>query len=409
MMSLRKTIDHILLVLIFIYIVYSFWYQYGIAPVSGLLSFIGMLMLLCSIAIIHLEFDYYKEVILVGFFVLYCLLSLFLVSDNTDLSIKLVIHVAKYCIPLFAIYQYVGKEEKKFNNVVLSVLCGCAILAVWSFFKPIYNMTYTNVKVIEEGNLNANEFSSYMMMGAMSSTFLLRKEQGLKKILLYALLAIMLMAQLNAASRRGILIYIFLIVAYLHSIITIKYKKNILKKLFSILLLLAVGCVIVIDFSKLADKYIGIQRILGLYTGGDSLRRYYSRVAVELFRESPILGKGLGAVTNRIGMYSHSLYYELIACTGVVGTALIIAYLVHFLVFFGKNSIKTNDVLEDKKLTARLLFWYVVALLICGVAVVMIYDSYYYILLAVFASAVNVIKGKDWQSGGLIIGEKNND
>ena len=159
----------------------------------------------------------------------------------------------------------------------------------------------------------------------------------------------------------------------------------------TVFLVISIIFIIANEFSALSSSFLGIQRLQGLYTGGDVRRNYYHHAAIELFKKSPLFGKGLGAVSNEIGMYSHSFYYELLACTGFAGTAIMLIYIIRELICFGKNSLKRFIKDSEIRVYSRLMFWYTCAILICGVAVVMIYDSYFYVILSILACSMNVL------------------
>ena len=396
MISQRENIKKATISLIFIYLLYTFWYQYAFSPIDGFLSILGILMLMLSITTIHTDISYYKEIVVIVIFIIYCFLTGLITSNNPNMTMKLVLQIVKYCIPLYTIYLYVGQEEKKLDDVMLSMLLGCSVLAIWSFYNPIYTMTYTAVAITGEGKLNPNVFSSYMMLGVMGCTYFLRKEEGIRKYILYILLVVILISQLRAASRRGILVCVLIVFAYFHTFLTIKNGKSKFKKIATIILLIIIIAALLSEFTKLTDSFVVLQRLQGLYIGGDNARRYYQEIAFELFESSPLFGKGLGAVTNEIGMYSHSLYFELLACTGLVGTTIMLGYLISIIWRFGKASIKRSY--DYNLFFSRLMFWYGFALLVSGVAVVLIYDSYFYIILSIFACSLKIINNKNRNS-----------
>ena len=389
-MTQSRIVERLSLITISIYIIYTFWYQYFFSPVSGFLNLVGVVMLLLSVIKIQTNLNFYNRILAVGGFIIYCMINGLIFSNNVSLSMELLTQIVKYCIPLYAIYIYIQSDEKRFDEIMQIVILACGLLAISSFFKSMYTLTYA-AGIINEGGLNANVFSSYMMLGVISCTFILTKSNGLKKYALYVLLVTIIIAQLNAASRRGILICIFIVLAYFHTIITVRSKQGIVSKMLTVFLVISIIFIIANEFSALSSSFLGIQRLQGLYTGGDVRRNYYHHAATELFKKSPLFGKGLGAVSNEIGMYSHSFYYELLACTGFAGTAIMLIYIIRELICFGKNSLKRFIKDSEIRVYSRLMFWYTCAILICGVAVVMIYDSYFYVILSILACSMNVL------------------
>ena len=92
------------------------------------------------------------------------------------------------------------------------------------------------------------------------------------------------------------------------------------------------------------------------------------------------------------GMYSHSMYHELLACTGIVGTCILVGNLIINMVRLFIDSFKIDDGYSDLKICSRCMMLFVGAILVGGFAVVYIYDMYFYIILGLIAASSKVIR-----------------
>ena len=82
-----------------------------------------------------------------------------------------------------------------------------------------------------------------------------------------------------------------------------------------------------------------------------------------------------------IGMYSHSFYYELLSCVGVLGTGIMFMILIRNICFFYKNKVN-----EEMYRINLIMILFIVSLFITGFAVVLIYDIVFYVMLALICS-----------------------
>lgn len=391
--KLKLNVEKMQFVFICIYLLYTTWFQYAIKSIDGILSALGIIILLLSLKKIKLNKEFYRGFIPIALFIVLSVFDAVFITDNAKLSFVYVVKIIKYCIPFYGIVVYI-KNRNRFRNIMVAISISSFLIAVTSFFKTVYFNSYLYNEQYIQGTLNANVFSSYMMLGIMAATFLFASSKNKLRFIYIVFIGIEVLAQLNAASRRGIIVCIFLVTCFLHTIITINEEKKTASRVATIMLV-AVGLFVLLNESSyLASRFLGIQRILGEHTGGDVARQYYKAVALEIFTKSPVVGKGLGAVELSVGMYSHSLYYELLACTGIIGTIILLSFLINIAIRFARISRKKNGSPQYVRIETRLGFWYIITLFMCGVAVVLIYDSYFYVMLAIFVSQARIINAE---------------
>lgn len=132
------------------------------------------------------------------------------------------------------------------------------------------------------------------------------------------------------------------------------------------------------------------ERLTGNMIGGDAARTRYHKFAMEQFSKHPIVGVGVGGINYLQGVYSHSLFYETLGCTGLIGSLILAITFVKPLKSLIKRLFdnKKNADQKSKVYFNKTFFIYLLAILISGVAVVMIYDFDFYISLALIAAGM---------------------
>lgn len=379
------------------FLLYMLWFQYAVTTNELVMPMCAAFMGL-FIIIQHKPVSFYRYLLpILGFFTCGFLSSLIFLPLTYGMGF--LINMVKYSIPMIAIYLYVDRDRKKLETIlwVISVTCVLAALST------ILMGTKTSTGATTLGELNANALSTYLMLGLISNCLLLTSNVSpSKKILLTGFIALQGIAQLLAASRRGILVFVFLFGIYLLvNLIILPNSKNTLLRYLLILMLGMIGAIIFVEeLLTIIGESLFLRRFIGMAGAamGDRLRNYYQEVARDLFISSPVIGKGLGAVAKNAGVYAHSLYYETMACTGLVGMLCILSLFWRL----GKSCLKMKNARKSPMINANLIMimWSIAAILLAGAAVVFIYDSVFYILIAIITVSVRVREQEVWGGTG---------
>lgn len=389
-MKVKESINSLMYLCISIFCLYTIWFQYAFFPIGGLLNFVGAIMVILILLSVLKISQITRNSFLLLLFLMICFVSSIVMSKYRQVSMNSLFRILKYCIPMVTITLYSDKAPQNIFKVFKIVFISCLFLAIFSFITDIFVVTYeVQVAGKTSSSLNTNVFSCYMMLGAFSACILLvhMKKNISVQIILFISIFIELIAQLNAASRRGIVVFVFLIISYVYSDVFVNRERSVYKKIVVILLCIIILGIVVVNFDLLTEKFVGIQRLLGNSTKvGDSLREKYQHAALLLFKESPILGNGLNSVAISIGMYSHSFYYELLATTGLLGTIIMIYFIIRNLVLYIKATYVNNEINEEDRMLSSMCVFGLISLLICGIAVVMIYDSWFYIMIGLIVA-----------------------
>jgi len=131
------------------------------------------------------------------------------------------------------------------------------------------------------------------------------------------LLSVFLLTSVNVILTLSRGAWISLLIVYLFLIIFIRNKKN---KLLSALLLASfIG--VIFSFPSLKERFLLIVK-----DGGDADRFKVWKVALTMFSESPLFGKGLGLFMSHFSkyinlsiQYAHNCYLQILAETGLLG------------------------------------------------------------------------------------------
>lgn len=373
--------------LLAILIIYTLWFQYAIVEIPGLFTTLGILLALVTFVEMTSLNDLGYLRYLMGPFILIVvwMISSALFSENRTLSFSELIAIIKYCLPMAAIYLYVGTDKDRFYKICKIITLAVTFLAVSLFFAGSKGSNGAAVL----GGLNSNKFSCYINLGEITSLLLLRESKLLReRILLLGSLALSGIAQFMAASRRGVVVYVFLLFIYCILRVTMNRKKTVVEMLgLSAGMLAALG--VVVYLLQNADSILVLNRFKGYLTAGDNARKVYQAAAKEIFLSSPLLGKGLGAVSTRVGMYSHSLYFEILSTSGLVGMTVLAMYFAentYFLMQFQQNEV--NIALKTQVIV---FCCSMVSILLAGIAVVYIYDMDFYIILGLISSYRHIV------------------
>jgi O-antigen ligase len=167
-----------------------------------------------------------------------------------------------------------------------------------------------------------------------------------KKTSIFSILMLIVMVTtLLLAGKRGplisnILATIFLIVAYAKV-----QRKSIAKKI--LLTILAISILMLVIILIVPESATPFKRLI-LHGGGDitSGRSHLWEGAVELFKQKPILGWGLGSFSVFQNIGTHNVYLQLLCETGFVGTLLYVSILISILLATMK-AMRVNHALHN--------------------------------------------------------------
>lgn len=378
-------------------IFYSFYFQYGIKEISGLM--IALCGLLIAFALVQILAHQHGRIVrsnMMEFLVsviLSVVITIVVTSHGlygTDVGIRMI----EYVLASYSIYLLIVKCPHYLELILWTICITISLLACTALIKGVQ---VSSSGAVGLANVNSNSMSSYFLIMMFCSFFLLYKKREKAKIVLIVVMQIITgISQIIIASRRGfIVLVIFIFLGVTFCIIPYKSKSNSRKRflLYMFLILAALMMLLVVQDYILNNTVLGA-RLLGEYDNGDLARARYQAFALESFKKHPILGIGVGAIAHYMGAYSHSMYYEIFSCTGIFLALYFLIGLVRLGIDFWISRKRICVKEKNKAWTyisnVCLAFW--LCLIISGIAVVMIYDFHFYFSVALLAAIVKIVK-----------------
>ena len=396
--SVNKLLDTARLVLLGLMLFYMLCFQYAFQEIGGALPVLGVLLL--GLEVLRFQYlSYYKNIAYILLFVLLSMALGLVFALDVNAHMSLAVDMLQLCIPMVCICGYVGRSEARFRQILHIISISALVLAVTLFVKGEQSTYYGSVTV---GGLNTNTFAGFLLLGLLAQLFILssRDLKPLARWLLIAAIVAELIAQLQVASRRGVVVFVFMLVTYVHTVIFICYKKKPIYKLASIFLVLCGVVVLFASFSELAENFVVFQRLLGKFTVGDANRDAFRALAWEMFLESPIVGQGFGAVASTVGASSHAMLFEVLASTGIVGAVVLFVPIIGPLLYLARKSVTAQD--ASVKMGFRTMAWGVVSMLLSVFVASYIYDADFYLLTGLWAAWRNVAVSKQGDTSNLL-------
>lgn len=147
------------------------------------------------------------------------------------------------------------------------------------------------------------------------------------------MMLIQVFSMLSGGGRGAFVLLIVYVLYLLLSIIFNPHKAfTVVGGLLFILLLISLfGLVNRLDLSSFFDGY---NRIRSFFTNLDlanDQRSHIYNTAIDIYKEKPIFGGGIGSVYYRLGSYSHNLFLDVLIDTGIVGLVIVMLVLFSFL------------------------------------------------------------------------------
>lgn len=244
----------------------------------------------------------------------------------------------------------------------------------------------TRVSVSEA--VNENIIAITIVIGIyMALHELVHNKKRLIRAALYFACAYMITAVILTGTRKALIAVLALALGYFMFIQSTSSgrQRNSVKKLFWIIVGIAVAYYL---FNYAMKNSMMKERFSNFGYAGDQNRLYYYRYAWKMFTESPFIGYGWAGFANRVGMYSHSTYGELVANTGILGTVLFLVVVIGIV----KRSFTLMQKTENDTHKKALILSQIMLTIIMGVG---IGSAIFYEMNLSLCIAVSYVMSKD--------------
>lgn len=245
------------------------------------------------------------------------------------------------------------------------------ILRSNTFELVITSQNYNYYCGIAPGAASAGLFSTILVGIAVSKMLTDKKIKPTNLILLIVGLVALLLSQKRVfliASIVAIFIIMFVLGQQQKSL-----KKSIKRFfIFGIIVMLFVIILMFIpETQNVIDRFVDNDRML---SGRESM---YEQM-LTWFKESPILGAGLGTAESQFGYGGHNIYLQMLSECGVIGAT------IYFLYLFGTAITNINIVIKEEIIDYKMLFliFMQIILILYGITGNPIYDYSYLVLFS---------------------------
>lgn len=279
----------------------------------------GILLLVTSFAVVG-KFHMAPLIRLLCLFTLVTFtVSVFTANDSLrvlDMTWTLV-QVILLMVAVSQFYIYKGNSD----YLLLAVVINSVVLAVAGHFIN-QDMAFQGNRIerYTSINNNPNVFAFQLLLGVVGSLYFWRYKNLVVRVLMVAVLALLCYYISVSGSRKAIVIYFVLILAWIYYSFPMK-KALAYYAVLGLLGLIAGGYI----FSLLVDTPV-FQRFMKLEDNSSAadIRGTLYREAFEVFKNHPFFGVGLDnfRLYSSSGLYAHSNYMELLADNGILGFAL---------------------------------------------------------------------------------------
>jgi O-antigen ligase len=243
-------------------------------------------------------------------------------------------------------------DKKKVKILLLIFLLSGFLISIDGIYQKIFGIDFirgfslmeaSGFKAITAAFRHYNNFSTYVtVMFLIAIGFLIHQKKVFLRILL-SLLSLLLLVDLFFTFSRGAWLALIIACLILRSFSSSRRVKKIS---FIMLVVFLAG---LIFLPTVGERFITIFK-----KGGDADRFIMWKVAFLMFRESPILGKGIGLFMDHMNnyqykgldglkfqysQYAHNCYFQILAETGLAGLISFLWFLAE-LMFRGYRRLK---------------------------------------------------------------------
>lgn len=325
----------------------------------------------------------------------WCILMIFitaiamLVSPNFSSASYTFINMLQVFLIGFVTYGYLD-DEKKIDFALETLIWGGILLTVRLVLVTPANVWLSWQRLGEAIGSNSNDVGNKAAISAIIALCMAKRSLGKKRISYFAAFGILFAIVLFSGSRKALIAVVAGVI--LLNTIGLQDKRKIIFSVVVVGVVLALGYHFMMTNDAL---YATIGRrietmINVLFHGGSEkhsidLRERYIQVALQLIKDNPITGIGLGAFSyvSGIGVYSHCDYTEVACSYGIIGA--MIYYIPLLSMTFRYSMLRKK---ADKEYMFLIMQF---VLLITYITMIMYTSAYVQVIIAIFISHYHMV------------------
>ncbi|QFY72025.1 hypothetical protein CEQ83_05695 [Priestia megaterium] len=328
----------------------------AISKISGFLFFIMSFVYIVNRGYIYKVNGY---TILISLFVLWATFSFFWSQNQTNSNILIFTVIQLFF--MFLLMSQIVNEEILLLRVFQSFVLGGWVSSIGVIYNFLLNSNTFNGR-FSAGSFDPNELGIILVLSITMAWYLnLKLKKRFWTLINYFYIFLGTFAVALTASRTA---FLALIVCY--SYILFLGNKNKVSNKFSILLkVISVSLIIYNIYTIIPDS--ATERLLttssDIKTGNFNSRQNAWEGGMQIFRDHPILGVGIGAfrttanIKYGIDMVAHNIYVSVLGETGMIGLVLLLS----ILLILVRGVMRLNY--SDKKfLLTMLMIWFLASL-----------------------------------------------
>lgn len=330
------------------YIVYTNVLSYSLLTIRGLSTALiaGAIMFQLLHDRFKLRLD--KSFLALLLFASYAYVSGFLVAYDIDKALSTLLSFIEYLVVFYLVICYIISDGKP-DFLMLVFILQALLTVVFMVFRGV---GITRISISNVVNVNTIGTTLAFAIGFVLYLLIARRNKPINWVIGIAAIAALLVGIMLTVSKKAIIGGAALIVLWVVFCYRFIFAK--MKTVWKMLILLGFVIIGIYVYRWFTSRYalqieVMMYRMDNMYVGdSDQARIYYIKEGFRIFLSHPFFGVGLNNARyyNMLKeTYTHCLYSELPACTGIIGTFIFGYTLIRPLVIISKKrkSYKRTD------------------------------------------------------------------
>ncbi len=385
-----------------IYLLYSNVLRYSFINIRGLSE--ALLIIAIAAQLIHEKFRLRldKSLLALVVFALYVFLSGFFVAQDFDRLLSSLFTFVECLLVFYLVLCYIATDGKP--DFPMIAFIGLALITtILLIFRGV---GFKRINIADTVNVNAIGVTLSFAIGFVLYLLISKRNSPIKWVIGIASIAILLVGVMMTASKKAIIGGAALIILWIFLCYRFTFARIPLALRFAVFGgIIATGILVYRWYTSSYAKQMEylINRMSGLYVGeSDQTRIEMIKEGFLIFLSHPIFGVGFNNARyyNSYATYTHCLYTEALACTGIIGTFLFGYAVVRpwSIIVKIRRRIKLRDSLQNTKIIYMLAVFIVFLLL--NFTQIAFYAQNLMYTLSVFAAFAANLKS---DYGGLVM------
>lgn len=374
--------------LLSIFIIYSTWYKetYGNVPLIlyGTVILATSLVALCII-INDSKLPLNGFISMLFVYGIYSFVTGILISKDISWFLSLIVTYFAFILVCFDFF-YITKHENSTDWILNTFKISALLCAFQTVFFGVDYQTEVLVKTMSVNN-NPHTLGLVMILGIYAFTAKKKYlDQSIFKtsiIVLFFLYVITL-----SGSRTTLICAVALVIIWVLFLLNDKNRS----KFKRILVFLATISMFFIGMYYISNYFFNTaiyERLLIIGSGANTRSELF-KSAIDYWKQSPIIGIGFGQyqIWSPVKLYSHSVYAEILSCTGLLGGLLFFGIMFKYTI----QLIKCNlFCLKSQKYDFRMALAMILIEWILGIGQIHIYSVVHLLILTYLAMCIHYI------------------